>query len=434
MDDWQNWPTEPMPGAFSLAEERKLAGEADVLVVTSRELHDRHAATGVKSTLIPNAADFHFFHDAPAGPPIADAPKPIVGYYGAIADWFDLELMTQVARMRPQYSFVFIGQVHMLDVSALKSLPNTRLLGEKHYQELPTFLSQFDVCIVALLRMNRLTKAVDPVKVYEYLSQGKPVVSVPLPELAPLSELLYFAANATEFASQIDRALNEQNEALSPKRIEFASQNTWSTRFEILDREIRRHFPLVSILVVTYNTSEYLEPFLDSILRNTTYPRWEVIVVDNHSTDASPTILHRYASMDSRIRVKISERNLGFAGGNNHAASMAGGEYLVLLNPDTIVTSGWLEKLIHRLEQDPTTGMSAPVTNFSGNETKINTYYGSVKEMERFAAARARSKRGESIEVPAITLLCGAIRKSRWEQLGGLDETLEIGTVVDYDL
>jgi GT2 family glycosyltransferase len=321
----------------------------------------------------------------------------------------------------------------MLDVSALKSLPNTRLLGEKHYQELPAFLSQFDVCTLPF-RMNRLTKAVDPVKVYEYLSQGKPVVSVPLPELAPLSELLYFAANAAEFASQIDRALSEQNEALSPKRIEFASQNTWSARFEVLDREIRRHFPLVSILVVTYNTSEYLEPFLDSILRNTTYPCWEVVVVDNHSTDASPAILHRYASMDSRIRVKISERNLGFAGGNNHAASMAGGEYLVLLNPDTIVTSGWLEKLIHRLEQDPTTGMSAPVTNFSGNETKINTYYGSVKEMERFAAERARSKRGESVEVPAIPLLCGAIRKSLWEQLGGLDETFEIGTFEDDDL
>ncbi len=175
MDDWQNWPVEPLPGAFSLSEERKLVRESDVLVVTSRELRDRHAAGGVGSELIPNAADFEFFHDAPASSPLSGLARPVIGYYGAIADWFDLELMTQVAKSRPQYSFVLIGEVHMLDVSALAALPNVRLLGEKHYRELPGYLREFDVCTLPF-RMNRLTKAVDPVKMYEYFSQGKPVV------------------------------------------------------------------------------------------------------------------------------------------------------------------------------------------------------------------------------------------------------------------
>src|SRR5439155_1750238 len=251
--------TEPLPGAFSLAEEKKLVREADVLVVTSSGLRDRHAADGIEARLIRNAADFDFFRDAPASSLFSDLPRPVVGYYGAIADWFDFELMAEVARSRPQYSFVLIGQVHLSDTSSLESLPNIHLLGEKEYGELPAFLSRFDVCILPF-RMNRLTEAVDPVKVYEYFCQGKPVVSVPLPELAPLSELLYFAAGPEEFSSQIDRALAGSDGALRQKRIAFASENTWRLRFETLDGAIQAAFPMVSLLVVTYNTREYLKP------------------------------------------------------------------------------------------------------------------------------------------------------------------------------
>src|SRR5260370_30703031 len=144
-----------------------------------------------------------------------EASESVIGFYGAIADWFDLELMTQVARLRPQYSSVLIGQVHLADISQLKALPNTYLLGEKPYSELPAYLRQFDVCTLSF-RMNRLTQSVNPVQVYEYLSQGKPVVSVPLPELAPLSELLYFGSGPEEFASQLDPALAETHPTLPP--------------------------------------------------------------------------------------------------------------------------------------------------------------------------------------------------------------------------
>ena len=388
MDDWQNWPAEPLPGAFSLSEERELVRESDVLVVTSRELHDRHLANGVESCLIPNAADFEFFHDAPDAPPLLELPRPVIGYYGAIADWFDLELAIQVARSRPQYSFVLIGQVHLLDVSTLEKLPNVRLLGEKHYRELPGYLSEFDVCTLPF-RMNRLTKAVDPVKMYEYFSQGKPVVSAPLPELAPLAELLYFAQGPEEFAKQIDRALAERDDSLASKRIAFASGNTWRRRFDALDSAICARYPLISNLVVTHNTREYLGPCLDSIRRNTSYPSYEVIVVDNCSTDGTAGDLDRYASADPRVRVKSLQENLGFAGGNNHAAGLAKGAYLVLLNPDTIVSAGWLERLLRPLEEEPRVGMAAPVSNYSGNETKVNTRYRSLRQMESFAAEQA---------------------------------------------
>jgi GT2 family glycosyltransferase/SAM-dependent methyltransferase len=432
MDDWHNWPTEPVPGHFSLSEEAKFVRETDILVVTSRELWDRHTAAGAEPKLIPNAADFEFFHNAPASLTPFDLPRPVIGYYGAIADWIDLELIVEVARSRPDYSFVMIGQVHLSDISALKALLNVHLLGEKPYRELPGYLRQFDVCTLPF-RLNQLTRAVDPVKVYEYLSQGKPVVSVPLPELAPLSELLYFARGAEEFAAQIDRALDETDVSLSEKRIAFTSENTWGSRVQTLDAAIRALYPLVSILVVTYNTREYLGPFFDSIRRNTSYPSYEVVVVDNYSTDGSAEELRRYAEADPRIRVECLQHNLGFAGGNNFAARIAKGEYLVLQNPDTIVTAGWLERLIGALRKDPTIGVVAPVSNFSGNETKVNTQYRSLSQMERFAAERARKQRGQSIDIGVIPLFCGLISRKLWEEVGPLDDGFQVGMFEDDD-
>ena len=433
MDDWQNWPTEPLPGEFSLAEEKKLVGESDVLVVTSRELHARHTASGVTSKLIPNAADFDFFRNAPvAGSLLSKLPRPVVGYFGAIADWFDVELMIEVARSRPQYSFALIGQVHLSDISKLKALRNVHLLGEKNYQELPGYLREFDVCTLPF-RMNSLTRAVDPVKVYEYLSQGKAVVSTPLPELSPLYELLYFADGADKFASQIDKALGERDEKLVAQRVEFAARNTWASRVKVLDEAIRATFPPVSILVVTYNTREYLGPFLDSIRRNTSYPSYEVIVIDNHSTDGSAEDLQRYARNDPRIRVECLDINLGFAGGNNFAARMAKGEYLVLLNPDVIVTAGWLERLLSPVEKDAAIGVVAPITNFSGNETKVNTSYRSLEAMEDFAFECGNINRGKTIDLDVIPLLCGLTPRKVWEEVGELDESFEVGTFEDDD-
>jgi glycosyltransferase involved in cell wall biosynthesis len=238
MDDWPSWQSAPRPGAFSLAEEARLVRESDIVIVTARELRDRFAKQGVASELIPNAADFDTFANAPSSAPIEGIPQPIIGFYGAVAEWFDVDLMAEVAQLRPQYSFVLIGPVSVRNTGGLKSRSNVYLLGEKPYRELPGYLRQFAACLLPF-RISKLTRSVDPVKVYEYLSQGKPVVSTPLPDLAAISDLLYFAKEPEEFARQIDRALAERDESLRIKRVSFASRNTWVSRIEAFDRAIR---------------------------------------------------------------------------------------------------------------------------------------------------------------------------------------------------
>src|SRR6185369_6048572 len=165
---WPKWLSEPKPGSFSLSEEVKLVAESDIVVVTARELRDRFAKQGVVSQLIPNGADFDSFCDAPANSLLKLISQPIIGFYGAIAEWIDVDLMQAVAKLRPNYSFVMIGPVLLDGIDGFKNLPNVHLPGEKPYRELPGYLRQFAVCTLPF-RMNQLTRSVDPVKVYEYL-------------------------------------------------------------------------------------------------------------------------------------------------------------------------------------------------------------------------------------------------------------------------
>ncbi len=436
MDDWRNWTAEPRISAFNLAEEQRLGDACDILVTTSRELQEREIAAGRNALLVRNGADFAAFAEPRPGDVLPEIPRPVIGYYGAIANWFDLELIEAAAAARPQYSFVLIGQVHEVDVARVAALPNVHFLGEKPYREIPRYLAAFDVCLIPF-RVNQLTKAVDPVKLYEYLSQGKPVVATAMGELPPDPDLVVTADSSEAFLAALDRGVAERGEpgaaARVAKRIEYARANTWSARADALEAALRDTFPLVSILIVTYNCEEFLGPCLDSIARNSAWPNYEVVVLDNLSTDGTRAIAARYAEADTRIRYIAHTANAGFAGGNNLAAAAARGNYLVFLNPDTIVTPGWIHRLVRHCETEPRTGALAAVTNFSGNQTKIDFRYSNAAEMEQFALALAEQRRGERLEVPVAPLYAVMVPRRVWEQVGELDPGYEVGMFEDDD-
>jgi polysaccharide pyruvyl transferase CsaB len=433
MDDWQNWTAEPRISQFNLDEEKRLIAESDVLVVTSQEFTARHTTPGIKPVLARNAADFDFFSSPRPNNLLASIPRPIIGYYGAIADWFDLDLVYQLAKSRPQYSFVLIGQVHAVDTTQLQQLPNVHMLGEKNYREIPLYLSHFTVCLIPFI-LNKLTKGVDPVKMYEYFSQGKPVVATDMAELAQSTGLLYIGKDLKDFTAKVDAAVQESDPALQQRRISFAASNTWANRVDAIDTAIQGTYPLISILLITYNCEEFLEPCLDAVQRNTAWPNYEIVVVDNNSTDGTRTILNRYAGSDPRIHLYLSSENHGFGGGNNIAARMAQGEYLVFLNPDTIVSPGWLARMLRHCKRDRSIGSVAAVTNFSGNETKVNVDYINVLEMEEFALTLAAEKAGECMDIAVAPLYCVLIPRSVWNQVGELDQEFQVGMFEDDDL
>ncbi len=432
MDDWRHWTTEPRVSRFNIDEEGQLARECDLLVASSEGLAVRHRAAGLDPQVIRNGADFDFFANPQAEWNKPEIRKPIAGYYGAIANWFDLDLIAEVARLRPQYQFVLVGEVHKVDVSRLQQLPNVHLLGEKIYREIPRYLAEFDVAMIPF-KINDLTSAVDPVKLYEYLSQAKPVVATQMAELNQAKDLILIAKNAADFASKLDQAMQDQDANRRAKRIEFARANTWSARVTQIERALSNCFPLVSILIVTHNCNEFISPCLDSVARNSSWPNYEIILVDNHSTDETPQMISAYAASDPRIRVVQADRNLGFAGGNNLASQYARGDYLLFLNPDTVVTPGWIGRLVRHFETGKEVGAVAAVTNFSGNETKVSFAYRDVLEMERFALQRAADHAGEAIDIAMAPLYCVLVLRAAWDKLGGLDENFELGMFEDDD-
>ena len=430
MDDWDTFDN---VGEFNRSEEIELSREADLVVVTAEKLREKFGARGIETVLVRNGSDFEFFRHASPAEELRDLHRPIIGYFGAIADWFDLELMCNVARSRPSYSFVLAGQVFGRDTGRLASLPNVRLLGSRPYEAMPSLLAAFDVCIIPFV-LNRVTHATDPVKLYEYLSQGKPVVASDMAELRRCGDFVRLAAGPTEFAAELDLALAEHSKELTEKRIEFARKRSWQARVADFSQAIEAAFPLVSILVLTHNCAEFLPACLRSVLRNTAYPNFEVVVADNASSDNSMAVAESFAECDSRIRTCRLSTNIGFAAGNNVAAREARGEFLVFLNADTIVTPGWLGRMLSHSWMDPAIGLLCAVTNFAGNEAKINVDYRDEREMEEFAMRVARDSRGKTLDVDVAPLFCAGMRRDVYDAVGGLDAGYEVGMFEDDDL
>ncbi len=429
--------------AAVIAEEAALARSSDLLTVTSRALYDDLRTLSTQRLLVPNAADFsHFNVFVGETPPwLARLPRPIIGYFGAIADWFDTTLLGHIAQLRPQWSFVLVGSTYSADLRPLKGLSNVHLPGEQPYETLPAFLHAFDACLIPF-KLSPLTEATDPVRFYEYLSAGKPVVSVALPALRPHRPqgLVYVAHEAQDFVTQIERALAEDSPERARVRVQFAGRHTWEARYARLEQAIRSSHALVSIIVPTHDNLHLTRVCIDSILRNTSWPNFELIVVDNGSTDDTPAYLRDLAARPANIRCIFNGRNEGFARATNQGVAAAAGDYLVLLNNDTIVTRGWLTSMIRHLERHPDAGMVGPVTNLAGNEQKINTEYGSIdqnlgiEEMEAFAGRYTRAHAGQTLELPALGFFCVVIRRRVLAEVGLLDERFGVGMFEDDDL
>jgi glycosyltransferase involved in cell wall biosynthesis len=218
-------------------DEAALAASADLLLASSPTLvHGREDAL-----LVPNAADVARFAlptaaQAPAD--IASLPRPVIGYTGTIAEWFDFDLVGELAARMPNASFVLIGPSHTEAPDAVRAAHNVHLLGAKPYDELPAYLAAFDVAMIPFVE-NELTFAVDPVKVYEYLAAGRPVVSSRLPELARFADVVRIASGADEFAAQIDAALADGPDEAA-KRQAAVRGHDWSDRIRVIEQALER--------------------------------------------------------------------------------------------------------------------------------------------------------------------------------------------------
>jgi glycosyltransferase involved in cell wall biosynthesis len=216
-------------------QERELLVRAELVVASSGVLEAQARKRNGNVLLLRNACDYDHFAEAP---PKTRGGRPTIGYYGAIAEWFDSDLVADLAERRPGWDFILVGSTVGADTRRLSNLHNVSLPGEKPYVEIPGWLAKFDVTILPF-RRTPLTEATNPVKAYEILAAGKPLVSVPLPEMRLLIPLVRLARTAAEFRREIAAELSRPDPKLSVRRRAFARANTWRKRFEAILPVIR---------------------------------------------------------------------------------------------------------------------------------------------------------------------------------------------------
>jgi glycosyltransferase involved in cell wall biosynthesis len=229
----------------SMAEfENQLLRQADLAIVTSDRLLQSRRKINPNTVLVRHGVDFTHFRRAldpktviPAD--IKDLPKPVIGFFGLIADWVDVDLMVEVAKHFRGGSLVILGKA-TTDISSLHSLSNVHLLGRKPYADLPAYCKGFDVALMPF-RINELTLNSNPLKVREYLAAGLPVVSSPIPEVEVLG-LCRIANGPVETIAEIESALLDPGPSIA--RSDAVSRESWDSRLE----DIRSHLAALDVI------------------------------------------------------------------------------------------------------------------------------------------------------------------------------------------
>ena len=220
--------------------EEQLLKRADVVITSAERLRENKARVNPRTSLVRHGVDFNHFVKAcdpstPIPADIANLPKPILGFFGLVADWVDTEAIAAAAKAHPEGSVVIIGKVAPdVDPAALKALPNVHFLGRKSYSELPGYCRAFDVALMPF-RVNELTLNANPLKVREYLAAGLPVVSSDIPEVRKVG-LCKLATSTEDFVRKVDECLAEGG-GPRRERAERIRHESWEAKVE----EIRQH-------------------------------------------------------------------------------------------------------------------------------------------------------------------------------------------------
>ncbi|MEW6618659.1 MAG: glycosyltransferase [bacterium] len=226
--------------------EEELLKKANLIFTTSRLLFEKKKVFNQNTYYLPNVADVpHFMtalEDLPLPADIARIKHPIIGFIGTIISYkLDFEIIKYIATTHPQWSIVLIGDVVETEdekgVKELGSIPNIFMLGGKRYEILPAYIKPFDVCILPNV-INEYTQNMFPMKFFEYLATGKPVVLTQLSAVEEYKEICYIARDKEAFAQNIEKALSENDLKGRQKRIEIAKENTWEVRIDQMSKLI----------------------------------------------------------------------------------------------------------------------------------------------------------------------------------------------------
>jgi glycosyltransferase involved in cell wall biosynthesis len=227
-------------------QEARLLDTVDLTLVASPTVRDAKQGPGRHIELVENAVDFQAFRAAAASkklepPELARIPRPRLGYSGLVGRRLNLDLLLRLAKARPEWSIVLLGTIDARlverQVAQAARLPNFHLLGARPVEDVPYYVKSFDVALMPYQR-NLETLHISPLKLYEYLALGRPVISTDIPAARRCAEFVTIAEDGATFEDACARALAGRTPDGRQARIQFAAQNTWDNRVDQVTRLI----------------------------------------------------------------------------------------------------------------------------------------------------------------------------------------------------
>lgn len=235
-DDW----SEPTQSAalrrLTIAQDEELCQRADAVIVCSEKLREKKQPLTRHLHLVPNGVDPDHYATAndreqPLPAEAQQWRRPVLGYAGSVhPERVDIPLVEAIARRLPMATLVFVGPLMLPenDLKRLAALPNVVLAGSRPYAQLPAYVRAFDICMTPHV-VTPFTESLNPIKLWEYLAIGKPIISTPVAGFRDYPQFVYLASDADQFAAAVGEALSEDHALTSGRRAE-AANHSWNSR------------------------------------------------------------------------------------------------------------------------------------------------------------------------------------------------------------
>lgn len=341
----------PALSDFCLVRHDYLLHDEDILLVTSADnLYEKSSRYRSKNLICtPNGVrleDWVLEENPPIPAEIASIVqegKPIVGYYGSFAVWMNYDYIKALSAARPDVNIVMIGYDYdwgkgAFAQSRISELPNVHILPAQKYYNLKYFSRFFDAGIVPF-REYELTKSVSPVKMFEYMAQGIPVVASGMDECRKYASC-QVADSAEQFVEMVNRALGMKHDSAYMAQLQQdAEANTWKSRGKDIEASMLEMVAgepgkLLSIVIPTYNMEKLLPRCIESMVPAAQLERLEIIVVNDGSKDASLDVAREYEQRyPGTVRV-FDKENGGHGSCINVGIREATGKYFKIVDAD----------------------------------------------------------------------------------------------------
>lgn len=413
--------------------ESSLDISSDQIIVTSDFLNSkkiRELSSTKPIEIVRNGVDTNRFAMNPNS-----TKKDVVGYFGALAEWFDIDLMDFIVGNNPQLKFEVVGEVVDPKIkSRLGQHKNLTFYGEVENSKLRFIADSWGVGLIPF-KLTPLILATNPVKMYEYASMGIPTVATDIPEvrLACRNQSgLFVSKTYDEFNENLHLALilSKQNRN---ELVVWGKQHDWSKRATAI-LEHSKVVPRVSIIVLMWNQGLMTLRCLRSIIERSDYSNLEIIIVDNDSEPNETAIVTNWLEFQHDLNIKYikNSENLGFASGNNVGLKEATGDYLVVLNNDTEVSPGWIWRSLKHFYRNSSLGILGPSTNNCGNEGRIKLR-GNPNDWLGEVVPRFNFRVPSLIEVNTAAFFCVFIPRKVFDSIGLISPEFGRGYFEDDD-